>query len=266
MTTNYQEMIDRFSGYAEMYNQYRPAPPDDFSVVLTQLAGIEIPECVVDLGCGTGLSTRYWASRARQVIGIDPSEDMLQEAIRRNSAPNVPFRPGFGHETGLPNQCAEIVTCSDSLHWMEPESTFREITRLLRPGGLFAWLNNSDEPVITPWEADRAFALFLKQSQALDEARQVTQRVLRWRRTEYYQAFETHFRHVHAFQLHHAGSWNADQLVGWVLTLGHVQSLLKLDLSPKEIGLEALESEVVRVMGKGEYPWYWSAEIRVGVL
>jgi len=40
--------------------------------------------------------------------------------------------------TDLPDGCADIVTCSQSLHWMVPESTFAEVARILRPGGVFA--------------------------------------------------------------------------------------------------------------------------------
>jgi SAM-dependent methyltransferase len=31
-----------------------------------------------------------------------------------------------------------LVTCSQSLHWMEPEPTFAEVARILRRGGVFA--------------------------------------------------------------------------------------------------------------------------------
>ena len=72
MSSGEVEAIQRFSGFADIYNQFRPSPPDELSNLLTQFAGMEAPELAVDLGCGTGLSTRYWAGRARRVIGIEP--------------------------------------------------------------------------------------------------------------------------------------------------------------------------------------------------
>ncbi|MBV8999273.1 MAG: methyltransferase domain-containing protein [Solirubrobacterales bacterium] len=32
-------------------------------------------------------------------------------------------------ETGLPDTCADVITCAQSFHWMEPESTIAEIAR-----------------------------------------------------------------------------------------------------------------------------------------
>ena len=38
------------------------------------------PETVVNLGCGTGLSTRVWEAVSDRVIGVEPSGDMLAVA------------------------------------------------------------------------------------------------------------------------------------------------------------------------------------------
>jgi predicted TPR repeat methyltransferase len=51
--------IERFSGYADLYDRYRPSPPDILAQILTQLAQTRFPRLIVDLGSGTGLSTRY---------------------------------------------------------------------------------------------------------------------------------------------------------------------------------------------------------------
>ena len=72
--------IERFSGFADLYDKYRPAPPAALSTILTQWAQVTRPHLVVDLGCGTGLSTRYWAGKAEQVIGVDPTSDMRAQA------------------------------------------------------------------------------------------------------------------------------------------------------------------------------------------
>lgn len=34
------------------------------------------PEQIVDLGCGTGLSTLVWACKCDNIIGIDPNEEI----------------------------------------------------------------------------------------------------------------------------------------------------------------------------------------------
>ena len=65
-------------------------------------------ERVLDLGCGTGLSTLVWDGRCRQVIGVEPSEDMLAIA-RQKTRPGLSFVRAFAHQTGLPDGCADAA-------------------------------------------------------------------------------------------------------------------------------------------------------------
>src|SRR5829696_9079999 len=125
--SDFASNIERFTGFAKLYDSYRPLPPPVLLDLLTQLANVPTPYLVVDLGCGTGLSARFWSSRAQRVIGIEPSEDMRHEAAIQNVSQNVSFEKGLSHQTGLPNNCADIVTCSQSLHWMDPLPTFKEV-------------------------------------------------------------------------------------------------------------------------------------------
>ena len=66
----------RFSGFADLYDDARPTPPLALAALLASYAGVERPALVVDLGSGTGLSTRWCAPWADRVIGVEPSDDM----------------------------------------------------------------------------------------------------------------------------------------------------------------------------------------------
>ena len=44
-------------GFAAGYDRFRPRPPRALVETLLQVAGVERARLVVDLGCGTGLST-----------------------------------------------------------------------------------------------------------------------------------------------------------------------------------------------------------------
>src|SRR5512140_2979183 len=99
-STDFNGNTDRFSGFANLYDRYRPAPPAILGEILIQLAGGTRPQCVVDLGSGTGLSTRYWADKAEYVIGVEPTADMRREAEAQTRGRNVSYREGFSHETG----------------------------------------------------------------------------------------------------------------------------------------------------------------------
>ncbi len=51
--------IERFSGWADLYDRHRPEPPAVLADVVSQFGGLAFPTLVVDLGCGTVLSTRF---------------------------------------------------------------------------------------------------------------------------------------------------------------------------------------------------------------
>src|SRR5947207_11499657 len=150
-------LIDRSGyereGFAGGYDRFRPRPPRALLELLCRYGRVGRPVLVVDLGCGTGLSTRAWSGTAERAVGIEPNPAMLAVA---EEAPDVEYRAAFAHETGLPAAGADIVTCSQSLHWMEPEPTFAEAARILRPGGVFAAYDYNWPPVVDP-EVDAAF-------------------------------------------------------------------------------------------------------------
>lgn len=136
----------RFDGFADAYDAHRPSPPGELGPLLARYAGVEQPE-VVDLGSGTGLSSRWAAGWAATVVGIEPSVDMRAAAERRPLA-NLTYRDGTSEATGLPDACADIVLAVQAMHWMEPDATHAEVCRLLRPGGVFATVD-ADWPPVT---------------------------------------------------------------------------------------------------------------------
>jgi len=149
--------VERFSGFADLYDANRPIAPARVGLLLAAYAGTDRPE-VVDLGSGTGLSTRWSATWASSVTGIEPNDDMRAQAGRRPAA-GVTYRAGTGQATGLPTGCADIVTVVQAMHWMEPHATLTEIARLLRPGGVVAVLDADWPPVTGIADAELAWAV-----------------------------------------------------------------------------------------------------------
>ncbi|WP_339063482.1 class I SAM-dependent methyltransferase [Tepidibacillus marianensis] len=133
--------IERFSGFADLYDANRPQPPITVIDILINYLRRE-PNLVVDLGCGTGLSTCIWKDNAKKVIGIEPNGDMLAKARLklkiRTDVNNLLFEQGVSHQLKLESNSVDIVTCSQSFHWMEPKSTVEEVSRVLVNGGVFA--------------------------------------------------------------------------------------------------------------------------------
>ena len=258
----------RFTGFADTYDAFRPRPPAALADVLCGLAGTDRPALVVDLGSGTGSSTRYWADRAGRVIGVEPSADMRRQAESAMAAANVSFREGFSHETGLPDNSADIVTCSQSLHWMLPGPTFTEAARILRPGGVFAALDYDWPPVTPRWETQEAHRRFMAGVRELEQTHAIREKLVSADKSGHLTRMREsdQFRFTREFMLHHVDEGSADRLVGLMLSLGTVQKLRKMGLSETEIGLDRLRADLVAIGGDVPERWYWTSRIRVGIV
>jgi ubiquinone/menaquinone biosynthesis C-methylase UbiE len=268
-SNDFSATIERFSGFADQYDKFRPAPPAMLGEVLAQIAGISRPRLVVDLGSGTGLSTRFWADKAGEVVGIEPSTDMRHQAEAMTSAKNISYREGFSHQTGLPAGCADIVVCAQALHWMEPQSTFIEARRVLRPGGVFASCDYDWPPTTSNWEADLAFDECWNQVDRVEEEFQSQLLpVKHWEKNLHLSRMgaSSCFRFTKEILMQHVDTGNAERLVGLLLSQGSVMSLIKLGVSEEKLGITRLREAAKQALGTHQQPWYWSSRIRYGVV
>lgn len=262
----HQANIDRFSGFAGCYDAARPRPPEAAADVLMFLAKLARAKLVVDIGCGTGLSTRVWSARSERVIGVEPSADMRAQAVRATQANHIEYREGNSAQTGLPDGCADIVTCSQSLHWMEPEPTFKEVNRILRDEGVFAAID-CDWPATMGWQIEAAYLRFNEKVEALAEQHGVTARICRWNKDGHLQRMAQSgcFRFTRELLVHSEEHGNDERLMMLARSMGSVATLLKMGLSEREVGLNELQEAAARHMGPAPRPWYFSYRVRVGV-
>jgi SAM-dependent methyltransferase len=257
-----------WSGRAAAYDAYRPEPPMVILDIFTQLIQQPQPQLVVDLGSGTGLSTLIWAGCAMQVIGIEPNDDMRQQAekkLAQSGLSNVRFQAVLSYQTGLPADCADIVTCSQSLHWMEPEPTFAEIGRILRPGGLFA-AYDYDWPPTVNWEAEIAFRELMARVDKVSRERGIGAGAKSWPKHEHlaHMRASGRFRYIKEVLVHHVEMGNADRFIGLALT-NYARNLLQRGLGEEEVDVESFKSAVRNVLSIEPVPFYLSYRVRLGV-
>jgi ubiquinone/menaquinone biosynthesis C-methylase UbiE len=263
---DYQADRKRFSGFADIYNQYRPRPPAELAAILSGLAGTTRPRLVVDLGCGTGLSTRYWADQAHLVCGVDPTIDMLRQARQATHQDNVSFRLGVSHDTGLPAGCADIVTCSQSFHWMEPFSTLQEARRILREGGVFAACDYDWPPLTRSWRVSQAFQEVMSRVRTYE--RQLGSETRRWGKSGHLKRMQESgmFCYTTEVLLHHIEQGDARRIVGLLNSFGSVARLRLHGMSDAQLGIDHLYQVAHREFGDGVATWYFGARVRVGVV
>ena len=258
----------RFEGLADGYDLNRPAPPAVVADVLCRYAGMAQPRLVVDIGCGTGLSTRLWLGRAASVIGIEPCNDMRRRA--REATAGLPggeavsLREGPSEATGVADGCAEIVTCSQSLHWMEPAPTFAEVARILRPGGVFAAIDVDMTPSFGG-PAEEAF-LALRRLSRMQEDRICPTAIRRWDKAGHLgrMVASGHFRFTRQVLAHHVEAGSGKRLLGLALSMGGVPALLDHGVPEADFGLDVLRRETA-AMGDVSVPFHWSYVVRLGI-
>jgi SAM-dependent methyltransferase len=147
-----------FEGTAHYYSRYRPAYPDELFDLLVDRFDLGPEANVVDLGCGTGQLAIPLASRGIPVQGIDPSVEMLCEALReeeRADALGVRWTRGSDASIGdLHLPATRLVTMGASFHWMDRDGVLRALDRHVDAAGGIAvvsadvsvWREASAEP------------------------------------------------------------------------------------------------------------------------
>ncbi|MBI4460767.1 MAG: methyltransferase domain-containing protein, partial [Acidobacteria bacterium] len=99
-------------------------------------------ETVVDIGCGAGMDLLLAARRIGpqgRAIGIDMTDAMIERASRAArlaGLSNVELRKGDATALPLADASVDVVISNGVLNLVpEKENAFREIVRVLRPGG-----------------------------------------------------------------------------------------------------------------------------------
>lgn len=136
----------RFSGLADVYAKHRPDYPTAAIEHIIRQCGLTGDALLVDVGCGTGISTRLFAAHGLSVIGVEPNDEMRARAEAEPHAAATRFVKGTAEATGLPDGSALAVLAAQAFHWFDAPAALREVQRLLRPGGWVALMwNERDE-------------------------------------------------------------------------------------------------------------------------
>lgn len=265
MLEELQKNADRFRGFADAYDDARPRMPLYPVEVAERWLG-HSPRTVVDLGCGTGLSLLAWQGRAETVIGVEPSGDMLTCAKAKKLA-NTTLIQKFAHDTGLPEQTADVVVCSQSFHWMEPNATLREVGRILKPGGIFMTVD-CDWPPVCHWQAEAAYLSLRQKEQELEgKFPALREAFVRFPKKRHLQNIQEsgQFRYTREILFANRENCSAQRLCRLVLSQGGIQAILRLYPEKIQEEIRQFQETVGQLYGKAHFPVEFCYRMRMGI-
>jgi ubiquinone/menaquinone biosynthesis C-methylase UbiE len=257
-----KDVTKRWSGLTAQYNGFRPNPPARLMDTLLRFAQTAKADLVVDLGCGTGNSTRVWQDKAQHIIGIDPSEEMLSTARACTAAEHIEYRHAVASDTRLPDQCADVVVASAAIHWMEPVSTLKEIKRILKNEGIFSFWGPAYPPVTPFMELDQAFFELASAIDAQKMRFDQTQK-FKWSETFNEISRHTHFRFHRYFYLDQEFYWSADDYLNWLNTHGAIIALLQSHINDLLDLHSAFIATVKDAFGSKKHPIFFVYTVHV---
>jgi len=130
---------DAYNEWSAIYDSNLNRTRDLDAELMRQLLSNRRFESVIEIGCGTGKNSVFLAEIADQLLALDFSEQMLAQARRKVTAPQVRFAQADITATWPSGDAsANLVTCNLVLEHIEDlDAVFAEAARVLRPGGWF---------------------------------------------------------------------------------------------------------------------------------
>jgi len=126
-----------FRGKAAEYAKYRVDYPEPVIGAAFGSVDLDPSDVVADLGCGTGMLSRWFLERGNRVFGVEPDPAMRNVAEHSLTRFGVRFASieGTAEQTSLPDASVTLVAAGNAFHYFDAQSARVEVERILRPGG-----------------------------------------------------------------------------------------------------------------------------------
>jgi ubiquinone/menaquinone biosynthesis C-methylase UbiE len=134
------EILDQFTKQAEPFLKRHENSHEDLLQLMVECADVRREDIVLDIACGPGIVSCFFARHASQVMGLDVVPAMLERAKRlqaERQLSNIDW--ALGESTALPfadHFFDRVVTRFSFHHYMEPQAAIAEMRRVCRPGGI----------------------------------------------------------------------------------------------------------------------------------
>lgn len=132
-----RDIAESFGAEAERYDRTRPSYPDEVIGRIARPGGH-----VLDVGCGTGISSRQFQAAGCVVLGLDVDARMAARAHDRGLETEV----GAFETWDARGRTFDVVAAGQTWHWVDPVAGAAKAAGVLRPGGRLAVFWNAHRP------------------------------------------------------------------------------------------------------------------------
>lgn len=208
-------MKDNFSIQSAGYARFRPGYPLQLLEHISGLcAGFD---CAWDCATGNGQIAAALSERFRQVEATDISENQLKNAIQK---PNIRYHLSAAETSLFPPQSFDLITVGQAAHWFDLEKFYAEVRRVLRPGGVLAFIGYNLLKIDPETEALIEYLYNeVLGDQYWDPERRLVETA--------YRTIPFPFAELDFPDMSSEYEWNLDQLLGYLNTWSAVQHFIR---------------------------------------
>lgn len=147
---HHAEILDQFTRQAEPFARRHAGRDTDLLALMACCANVGPQDAVLDIACGPGIVSCFFARRAREVTGLDIVPAMLERAQRLQAEQhleNVTWKLGSSTELPLPSGRFDCVVTRFSFHhFLDPVAALSEMRRVAKPGATVLVCDVAPEP------------------------------------------------------------------------------------------------------------------------
>ncbi|HEY7276097.1 MAG TPA: class I SAM-dependent methyltransferase [Trebonia sp.] len=142
-----RQVAEGFGADAGRYDRARPTYPAD---LVARIVAASPGRDVVDVGCGTGISSRLFQAAGCRVLGVEPDPRMAEQARQGGTEVEV----AKFEDWDPAGRSFDMVIAAQAWHWVDLVAGAAKAAAALRPGGRLAVFWNAFDP---PLELREAF-------------------------------------------------------------------------------------------------------------
>lgn len=158
-------------GYESMLAAYHRAFTPELRAMIASLP-LAHGARVLDMACGDGAYSVWFAERGTDVVAVDLRFDYLKLARSANSGdPAIACIAGAIVGLPFPDRTFDLSWCAQSLYSLpDPLAALRELARVTRSGGIVAVLEDDTlHRILLPWPVEVELAIRCAEFEALAE-------------------------------------------------------------------------------------------------